>query len=130
MHDPESRLVGSAWNVLFGESFKEAAVNCCTFAWRPCRLGVVFQRVVSVGCVICGSGRLQFRKQNYVNFKLQPSIDSLKPFAAIDVPVCVCEASRAPVVGGNPKLVALWDSVGSSGVCWGSLGWWSANFML
>ena len=79
-------------------------MNCCTrtLASRSCQLGVVFQRVVSVGCVICGIGRLQFRKLNDVNFKLQPSIDSLKPFAAIDVPVCVCEASQAPVVEGNP----------------------------
>ena len=103
MHDPEARLVWSGWNVQFSVCFKDAAVDCCTrtFAWRTCQFGVVFQCVECVGGAICGSGRLQFRKHNDVNFKLQPCGDGLKPFTAVNVPVSVCEAAHAPVVEGD-----------------------------
>ena len=72
--------------------------------------------------VNCGVGGLHFRKQNDVDFKLQPGGDGLEPFATIDVPVGVCEATHAPVVEGDSQSVALWNGVSSSGVCWCALG--------
>ena len=59
---------------------------------------VVVKRVKSGGCVICVDGRLHFREQDKVHFKLQPCVDGLKPFAAVDVTICVSEATRAPVM--------------------------------
>ena len=78
-------------------------MNCCacTVAWQACRFGVVFQCVGCFGGVNCGVGGLHFRKQDDVNFKLQPGGDGLEPFATIDVPVGVCEATHAPVVEGD-----------------------------
>ena len=67
-----------------------------TFVFR-----VVVERVKSSECIVCDDGRLHFRKQDQVNFKLHPGIDGLQPFTTIDVPACVGEASHAPVVKGN-----------------------------
>ena len=80
--------------------FEEIAVNSGTnpFARRSFVFCVAIKRVKSQWCVICVDGRLHFREQNKVHFKLHPCIDGLKPFAAINVSICVGEASRAPVV--------------------------------
>ena len=48
-----------------------------TSARLTCVFRVVVERVKSSGCIVCDDGRLHFRKQDQVNFKLHPSIDGL-----------------------------------------------------
>ena len=67
------------------------------FAWFSCMFLSVIHRVGSNGYFICVGGWLHFRKQNQVNVKLQPSINGLKPFAQINVPICVNEAPHAQI---------------------------------